>query len=481
MKNFISGFSALIFILSSVIVPSASLAQTVSGVEFTNVRAESITASSADILWNTNIEVDTHKVEYGKTSGTYSSIVYSDQNPCLSRITTTSHCISLANLDPSTVYYYRVSVVESGGGGEHISGEYSFATTSTTSSSDNTTGSTPAAPTNLTATITSSGSSSSNIGLTWRDKSDNEEKFIIYRALTGNTLEHSIGHVGTNVTSYTDENGVLGTSYDYAVKACNSNYGCSEFSNMVTILYEDTTTDDITTTEEPASTVARVKGYILDPDGNPFTEGSVGIVFIDGNSTPFDADVDVATGYFYRDLEISKSYKPYIHVPQDLGYRTPDLSTFTLDDSGKDLGKIKLIKHDSTIFGTVKDQFGNPLSGIKIGASEVNTNNSPVTSETETTGQYTLHVSEGTWEVFVSTSNDGYAPVEPQEVSISSGTLIPSINFELNKVTSTLSGHLVNKNGNKVTSVSGRAGLFADDGTMKGGGPIENGEFSFAA
>ncbi|MBU0569010.1 fibronectin type III domain-containing protein [bacterium] len=83
----------------------------------------------------------------------------------------------------------------------------------------------PAAPTNLIATAISS----SQINLTWQDKSNNEDSFKIERKVEGETYSE-IATVSANTTTYLDPGLSQGTTYCYRVKAYNS-AGDSGYSN----------------------------------------------------------------------------------------------------------------------------------------------------------------------------------------------------------------------------------------------------------
>jgi len=88
----------------------------------------------------------------------------------------------------------------------------------------------PAAPTNLNANT----ASSSQINLSWLDKSGNETGFRIWRC-TGSscTTFDQIATVGANVTSYANTGLLASTTYRYQVNAYN-NDGESEYSNAAT-------------------------------------------------------------------------------------------------------------------------------------------------------------------------------------------------------------------------------------------------------
>jgi hypothetical protein len=74
----------------------------------------------------------------------------------------------------------------------------------------------PAVPTNLTATATSS----SQINLSWRDNSSNEDQFQIQRSTDGISFSQ-VASVSANVTSYSDTGLSAGTRYYYKIVAHN--------------------------------------------------------------------------------------------------------------------------------------------------------------------------------------------------------------------------------------------------------------------
>ena len=84
----------------------------------------------------------------------------------------------------------------------------------------------PAAPADLTVT----GTTTDTVDLSWTDKSFNESGFFIHRKLEGAPGYTSVGHVGSNITSFHDSGLTSGTEYHYVVTAYNS-IGTSPFSN----------------------------------------------------------------------------------------------------------------------------------------------------------------------------------------------------------------------------------------------------------
>jgi hypothetical protein len=89
--------------------------------------------------------------------------------------------------------------------------------------------STPAAPTNLTATL----QAGPQALLTWTDNSNNESGFVIERSVNGGIFS-VLAQVGTGITSYTDSTISAGSTFTYQVKAVNS-AGSSAYSNTATV------------------------------------------------------------------------------------------------------------------------------------------------------------------------------------------------------------------------------------------------------
>lgn len=103
----------------------------------------------------------------------------------------------------------------------------------------------PAPPSSLGA-ATSGANPASAIDLAWSDQSNDEDGFIIERALDGATFQH-LGQTGPGVTTYTDGGLSPETSCSYRVKAFNSD-GDSSFSNIASA-----TTDPEPGPEPPAA------------------------------------------------------------------------------------------------------------------------------------------------------------------------------------------------------------------------------------
>lgn len=122
-------------------------------------------------------------------------------------------------LTAGLTYYYRIQAYNSGG-----SSPYSTEANATTHQLPVI----PAKPSELKATNVLS----DRVTLTWKDNSNNETGFRVFRSTGGNSYTQ-VGTVGANTTAYTDSGLTANTAYTYQVVAYNT--GDSDPSNSVTI------------------------------------------------------------------------------------------------------------------------------------------------------------------------------------------------------------------------------------------------------
>ncbi len=97
-------------------------------------------------------------------------------------------------------------------------------------------GTTPAAPSNATATL----QAGPQILVAWTDNSTNETGFVIQRSINGGTFA-TLVTTGANITSYTDTTVTLGNTYQYRVAAVNGAVSSAyATTNSVTVAFAPT-------------------------------------------------------------------------------------------------------------------------------------------------------------------------------------------------------------------------------------------------
>jgi hypothetical protein len=162
--------------------------------------ANKVSSSRIDLVWTDNSDNETgFKVER-RASGesTFTEIAGS--------LSAGSTSYSSTGLSSNTTYYYRVRAYNG-------LGNSSYTDTASATTDDVA----PAAPGNLTATAISS----SRIGLTWTDNSNNETSFIIQRS-ENNINFSQVTTVTSNTASYTDTGLTASILYYYRVLAHNA-------------------------------------------------------------------------------------------------------------------------------------------------------------------------------------------------------------------------------------------------------------------
>ena len=168
----------------------------------------------------------------------------------------------------------------------------------------------PIAPTNLVATATSP----SQIALTWRDNSTNEEVFKVERcAGTGCTAFIDIATLPANTTSFQDQGLTAGTSYTYRVRACKqSTDEYSIYSNTATHTTNVATPAAPTNLVATATSVSQIAltwhdnsdnedGFALERCTGVGCTGFTQLAIIAANATSYkDPGRMAGTSYSYR-------------------------------------------------------------------------------------------------------------------------------------------------------------------------------------
>ncbi len=168
--------------------------------------ATAVSSSRIDLAWTDNSSNETgFKINRGTSaSGPWTPLSLG------ANVTT----YSSTGLNASTTYYYQVCATNGTGDSACVSANAT------------TLGPPPAAPSGLQAVAVSS----SQINLSWTDKSDNETCFRLERAPTSAGTWTQIAEVAANMTAYSDTGLSSSTKYYYRVRACSA-AGCSTYSS----------------------------------------------------------------------------------------------------------------------------------------------------------------------------------------------------------------------------------------------------------
>ncbi|GEM_PF-1301914 len=180
-----------------------------------NLTATAVSSSQINLAWQDNSDNETgFRIERSLDGINFSLLTMVAANT-----------VSYPNteLAANTRYYYRIKALNSS------LGDSGFSNTADATTLQQ--GSPPAAPviTNIAAPLCS------QINLTWQDNSNNEEGFRIERRVSNGSYA-TLATVAANMTSYSDTMGVqANTQYFYRLKALNSTFGDSPYSNEVSI------------------------------------------------------------------------------------------------------------------------------------------------------------------------------------------------------------------------------------------------------
>jgi C1A family cysteine protease len=177
----------------------------------TNLAASAVSSSQINLTWADNADNETGvKIERSPDGATWTQIAAAAANA-------TSY--SDTGLTASTSYTYRVRAHNDGGDSDYSNTAIAMTQAAPT---------TPAAPTNLTATAISR----TGINLTWTDNATNETGYYVQRCKGATCTNFArIATLGANVTSYSNTGLTRATTYRYRVYAYNS-VGNSGYSNI---------------------------------------------------------------------------------------------------------------------------------------------------------------------------------------------------------------------------------------------------------
>lgn len=393
-----------------------------------NVRAENIISSGAQIKWDTD-QPSNSRVAIGLSSSNYSSgsswsCNGSSESSGMTE-SVTSHCINLTNLSYNTVYYVKVESMNSVGEDAQLGG-YSFLSGSS-GSSGGTSGSSgsgtspssgsgsgesaPQPPSGLSLNIASNGT---DLIMVWSDNSSNEQDFKIFWRPSGGTWTY-LTSVAPNQTNFTYYNHPSG-SYEYHLNACVQ-YLCSADSNTAfitvyaqtantppnntaTTTYQTTTNNTATTTYQTTTNNQEtgVSGTVKDSRGQAVAGAGI---YVYNQDFTYSGTVHTDSSGYFKALIPPGSYTAEIFPPYDRNdLLKPPNQQFSLVG-----GELKNFAFAFTtpfkiISGSVLFSSGQAVGDAMIGAYSKNTGQW-ISVSTNSSGQYSLNVSGGTWQMGV--------------------------------------------------------------------------------
>jgi lysophospholipase L1-like esterase len=172
-----------------------------------SLSATAISFSQINLSWQDNSNNETgFQIERSLTPESGFNII----------ATTSTNSYLDGNLNPQTIYFYRVKAINIGGSSNYTS--EAIATTF-------------AGPPNAPASLTASPTSTTQINLSWADASNNESGFQVERSTSAGGSFTLITTTSGNITSYIDGGLQPGTVYFYRVRAINE-VGNSSYSNI---------------------------------------------------------------------------------------------------------------------------------------------------------------------------------------------------------------------------------------------------------
>jgi hypothetical protein len=214
-------FSAVIY--ANYVIPVGKVVLATSSFTITDVKAESVSATSADLSWKTS-EFTNGLVEFGETdtlgqtareaSGSYATL----------------HKLSVTNLKPSTRYFFRISATK-----QLQSTEVSATSDFTTLSAKEDTVP-PSAPKSIEVNMTEK---PNQVTITWSPNSETDlEGYKIYRSETALAGFEDVtnGIIAKGQERYIDAGILAGTKYYYRVTAVDEAGNEGGSSDIVSIL-----------------------------------------------------------------------------------------------------------------------------------------------------------------------------------------------------------------------------------------------------
>jgi fibronectin type 3 domain-containing protein len=323
----------------------------------TNLSANPISVSEIDLNWTAstdNTGVTGYLVEICQGAGCSNFTQIG---------TTTSTTFSSTSLTAGTSYSYRIRATDAAG---NLS-NYSSIATAVTQAVDTTP---PTAPSNLTATATSS----SQITLTWTASTDagGLHGYSIERCLTSSCVFTVIVPYITS-TVYNDTGLTAGTSYSYRVQASDSAGNLSAYSNIATASTPASDTQPPTT---PTNLTATASGSTqINLSWTASTDNTAVTAYLlercqgAGCSTFTQIASTGSVTYSDTGLTAGSSYTYRVRATDAAGNLSGYSSTATTSTSAVNPGLISAYGFSEGSGTTTADSSGNGLTGTIQGAT----------------------------------------------------------------------------------------------------------------
>ena len=245
---------------------------------------------------------------------------------------------------------------------------------------------------------------------------------------------------------------------------------------------DDTTPETKTINFTVVTTDATIIGKILKPDGLPLPRDTVNINFFSSEGFGYGSPVD-ETGAFKVSLT-SGTYNVSIWS-NDKTFAPPALSSVTVAKGAtKDLGTITLVKASKIIKGKVSRSDGRAVTDAGIGAFN-SQNQSWLDAQTDSSGNYSLLVAGGSWEISVhpkSGTPDWTYNQPPQLVTFASDQTTEEriVNFTVITADATLKGKILMPDGTAPPRDQVWVNAWKSEGFGSGGSVDSSGAFSIA-
>ncbi|MBI4812688.1 carboxypeptidase regulatory-like domain-containing protein [Candidatus Falkowbacteria bacterium] len=440
---------ALSFVITTQWAPAA--AQENTGPIISDIRVENITGSGAQIKWTTDQPSDS-RVAYGTSPGQYAL----SDNRCDGGGNVTSHCVNLMNLNYNTVYYYKVKSMNAMGFDSH-SNEFQFTSASAANAPD-TPGSVPAAPYNLVADT-----DGVTVKLTWSDPSLNKTETKIYRRQS-DTAWMYLNSTGIDITWYTDSS-VPSGNYEYQVFSCNS-YGCSNGSNIAAI---------------NIVSGGVIQGEVTDGGGAIVANAHVEAQAIDSKMSYWGkADNQ---GLYTINIPVG-TYKIIAQPPEGASLLSSLPIEITIVSGQTLTQNLVLASASKTISGKVSRSDGTAVANAGIHAYQSASGRS-AQAITDASGNYTLGVGGGAWEVSVfsqSPSDDWRYNQPPQTLTfaVDDAPETKTLNFTVVTVDAAVKGKILKPDGTAPAANAISINLDNSQGFAFGASVDATGSFSIA-